>query len=84
MYTNRSIFLCTFYFSIDMSTKKIRSKARRKAEGVIAKGKDKEALKNDLFAVKRALRKVGIDYDNKKWKIEDIVIEKYLSESLVD
>jgi len=67
-----------------MGTKKIRSKVRRKANGVVAKGKDINALRNDLFAVKSALRQIGVSYDNKKWKIEDVIIEKYLAESRVD
>jgi len=76
--------MVTFIFVIDMSTKVIRSKAKRTVKGVIAKGKDIDALKNDEFAVKSALRKAGIAYESKKWKIYDIIIEKYISESFVD
>lgn len=67
-----------------MSTKRIRSKVRRKAEGIIAKGINEEALGKDLFALKRALRKIGVAYENKKWKLERVEIVKYLSESFVD
>lgn len=67
-----------------MSTKRIRSKVRRKAEGIIAKGINEEALGKDLFALKRALRNIGVSYENKKWKLERVEIIKYLSESFVD
>ena len=76
--------MVTFIFIIDMSTKYIRYKAKRTVNGIIAKGKDIEALRNDEYALKSALRKAGIAYKSKKWKIYDVIIEKYLSESYVD
>ena len=76
--------MCTFIFQINTGTKYIRSKAIRKANGVIAKGKDLNALRNDLRAVKSALRILKIPYENKKWELKEVVIEKYLSESNVD
>lgn len=76
--------MCTFIFQINTGTKYIRSKVIRKAKGVIAKGKDLEALRNDVRAVKSALRMLKIDYSSKKWELKEIIIEKYLSQSLVD
>jgi len=81
-YNNRSIFLCTYIFEIDLSTKKITSKIKRKVEGVVAKGKDVEALKNDVYAVKSAWSKLKTK--EKKWRVYDVIIEKYLGQSFVD
>jgi hypothetical protein len=35
-------------------------------------------------AIKSALRILKIPYDNKKWELKEIIIEKYLSQSNVD
>jgi len=82
VYNNRSIFLCTFYFSIDIGTKKIRSVITRKVEGVVAKGKDIDALKLDDYAVKSAYKKLNTK--EKKWWVQKVEIEKYLGQSYVD
>ena len=76
--------MCTFIFQINTGTKYISSKVIRKANGVIAKGKDLEALRNDVRAIKSALRMLKIPYDNKKWELKEVIIEKYLSQSNVD
>ena len=76
--------MCTFIFQINTGTKYIRSKVIRKAKGVIAKGKDLEALRNDVIAIKSALRMLKIPYDNKKWELKEVIIEKYLSQSNID
>ena len=76
--------MCTFIFQINTGTKYIRSKVIRKAKGVVAKGKDLDALRNDVRAVKSALRILKIPYDNKKWELKEVIIEKYLSQSFVD
>lgn len=76
--------MCTFIFQINTGTKYIRSKVIRKANGVIAKGKDLNALRNDVRAIKSALRMLKIPYNNKKWELKEVIIEKYLSQSFVD
>ena len=76
--------MCTFIFQINTGTKYIRSNVIRKANGVIAKGKDLNALRNDVRAIKSALRMLKIPYDNKKWELKEVIIEKYLSQSNVD
>jgi len=76
--------MCTFIFQINTGTKYIRSKVIRKAKGVVAKGKDLYALRNDVRAIKSALRILKIPYDNKKWELKEVIIEKYLSQSFVD
>ena len=81
-YTNRSIFMCTYIFEIDLSTSKTTSKANKRVEGVIVKGKDLEALKNNEWSYQRALSIGGLK--GKKVRLKEIIIEKYLSESFVD
>ena len=81
-YTNRSIFLCTFVFELDLSTKKITSKTLKRVEGVISKGKGIEGLKKDKWALQRAMSIGGLK--GKKVKLKEIIIEKYLSESFWD
>jgi hypothetical protein len=47
--------------------------------GIVAKGKDKDALMKDDYALNRALHYGQIK--SKRWRLVDVVIEKYLSES---
>lgn len=74
--------MCTYIFEIDLSTSKIKSKATKRVEGVICKGKDLEALRNNEWSYQRALSIAGLK--GKKVRLKEIIIEKYLSESFVD
>jgi len=74
--------MCTYIFEIDLSTSKITSKANKRVEGVIVKGKDLEALRNNEWSLNRALSIGGIK--GKKWRLKEIIIEKYLSEAMTD
>ena len=47
-YTNKSIFMCTYVFEIDISTKHIRSVYNKSVSGIIAKGKGIEGIKKDI------------------------------------
>lgn len=76
------MFLCTYIFEIDLSTKKITSKIKRKVEGVVSKGKDIEALKNNEYAIKSAWKRLNTS--EKRWRVYDVIIEKYLGQSYVD
>jgi len=81
-YTNRSIFLCTFVFEINFSTKHIRSFQIKRVKNVVTKGKDVEQMKNDKYALKRALFYGNIG--GRRYRLIDIEIEKYICESFVD
>lgn len=79
MHTSKSIFLCTYVFEINHSTKHIRSFTTKKVEKIVARGMDKDALMKDKYALSRALHYGQIK--SKRWRLVDVVIEKYLSES---
>jgi len=80
-YTDRSIFMCTYVFEVDLSTSKIKSKSIKVVKYVIAKGNGIEGIKKDEWALNRAISLGGLK--GKKVSLKEIIIDKYLSESFV-
>ena len=74
--------MCTYVFEINLSTKLKRSFSLKKVSGIIVKGKDQEAMQNDRFALNNALRKANMG--NKRHRLVEIIIDKYICEAFVD
>jgi len=49
---------------------------------VVSKGKDVEALKTNEYAIKSAWKRLNTN--EKRWRVYDVIIEKYIGQSFVD